>query len=468
MFCPKCGEEVKEGVFCPKCGSKVDSATAESSNIIGGNSGNGISSRPDKSGSRKSLPASVIGSIVIAVVGLLCLIVLVNIIKGHKKTLDLDKYVVVEFDGFNTGGEANVFFDEDSFRKDWAGKLKFSESELKRYYRKSDRSRSADEINEMIEMDMEMNPVDVIIEELDSKPELSQYYQLSNGDEIKLTWEAPLDEEEVLGFLSCLNCEIKYSAEREIKVSGLEEIKGIDPFEFLTVTFEGVAPHGRARLAYDTGAYDNDISFFVEGGIQDSSNGDEVIVSAKIYDEDRFVRKFGVNLSQTEKVYTVEGLSEYISTADDITKDAMSDMQLQAEDVIKAVTAARWSKEVELQTMKYLGNYFLTNKSDGTNRCSLVYELSAKVDNTSFATEDEDKIFEKTVYYYVTFKDLIKEPDGTTTVDVTQYEWTGESRFPVSETSWIYIMGFESLDDLYKEAVTMQSANYSCEDNMGR
>lgn len=132
---------------------------------------------------------------------------------------------------------------------------------------------------------------------------VSSSENLSNGDTVTITMSADNESLRELGLEFALD-EYVYT------VSGLAEPQELDVWTGLDVTFTGISPDGSAEAVY------NGSDPFVKENVRyiiDSawglSNGDTVKVTAScsqsVLDENNYV------LSETEKTFTVEGLSFY-------------------------------------------------------------------------------------------------------------------------------------------------------------
>ncbi len=493
MFCPKCGAEVIDGDFCPKCGTRVsDNASGNQSDS---NTGYVQSTptqapvsqpaQPVQAPQQKGNTSRTIGLVMaIGAIAIVAVIALIVIVKNHRVSVKLDDYLKVEFEGYDSLGQAKATFDWESFEKDYAGKIKIDKAALKKYLKSeldedlfSDKASSA-MVNEYLEEVLESGPAPIIEDYISGDFDLDKDKNLSNGDEVTVTWD--ISEDDIEEMESFMKCRFKYSDEgMTFPVIGLEQVGTFDPFETVEITYSGIAPNGNASLDYDSGKY----GYYLNYNISKSSglsNGDTVTVTVKMSSsEESFVEEYGVLPSPTEKTYTVDGLMEYISTAADIPDKLMSDMQSQAEDIINSMAAKNWNDEVSIKSLTYLGNYYLTNKRDDAwselNRCCLVYKITATMDVIEDETEKEIAI-DQDVYYYVTFSDLMKEEDGTGAVDISRYS-TPSSSFKVDtgikvlNTWWdntyqYTYYGFETVDKLYNEVVTKNLETYSHEDNV--
>ena len=73
------------------------------------------------------------------------------------------------------------------------------------------------------------------------------------------------------------------------------------------------------------------------------------------------IDKYGAMPQATEKTFTVEGLNEYVTSADTLSDSVLVSLQNQAEDVMKAYAAATYSENETFKGMTYLENFILTS-----------------------------------------------------------------------------------------------------------
>lgn len=109
---------------------------------------------------------------------------------------------------------------------------------------------------------------------------------------------------------------IATASEKTYTVSGLTEVEEKDVFEGVTVTFSGIDGYGEAELE-DDGSFDDYYIYYYLDKDYELSNGDTVTITAD-FDED-YLSRNGIVAKASEKTVTVEGLKE--SEAIDIFAD---------------------------------------------------------------------------------------------------------------------------------------------------
>lgn len=475
MFCEKCGNKIEDTMkFCDKCGAPVGDAPKEES-VAQVEAAPQTESTPQAGSVSQAEPipqagpvpqavppqamaggkkpnVKMIGGIVAAVVLLLIGVV---VIATRKPTINLNKYLKVSYSGYDTVGRAKAEFDVDAFRDDFEGKLKLT-------------SKSKKELKQLEALfGNDWDPTALIGDMLYYSGDLSEDSQLTNGDKITFVWDVDAKEIE-----SAVKCKIKYKDE-EYTVEGLKKIETFDAFKDVEVTFSGTAPDGSASVTNNATDEAARSIYFAAEPSSGLKNGDTVIISIQNNYSDGleayFAETYGKIPDATEKTYTVEGLSAYMTSASEMPADMLEKMKKDTEDRFMASVARDWNEECTVEGIQYIGNYFLTSKdSYGHNQMYLVYKVNASIDN------QEKGAFMKHSYYYLTqYKDIMILPDGTISLDLTRANIPGD-RFGVefpkikiwgSPLTYRYT-GYQDLDSMFNKNITTQIDQYNYENNV--
>ena len=458
MYCGNCGAENENGVkFCEKCGSPLADDVQGMQNIPpqqnpGGAGSNGSAPIPNvnagqPAGGIKSVPKKVLAGAGAGLAALVVLIIIICIAANSGKTIDLNKYIVVEASGYDGYGTASAAIDWDAIRQKYGSRLSFTNS-------------AKSEFGGLLSM---VTPVDAIRDYVSVT--LDENSGLSNGTEISYTWDV---NEELKKYVKC---KIKYK-DGTYTVSGLTEVATFDAFADLTVEFSGIAPNGRANLNY-TGSDMNYYDFSCDK-TDALSNGDTVTVTINDSNMEYYAESLGKVPESLKKEYTVEGLESYLLKISEIDDDALKAMQQQAEDVYNAYVAQDWGEGESLQGLTYMGNYLLTAKNKNSSRNSALYLVYKAQIKNSYVNGEETYDQVNDGYWYIEFDNLTVSSDGKVSVDVTNYS-TARDRFTIdsgissgwwSTKSWNYY-GYPTLDELYKKVVTSNMDSYNHEDNVG-
>lgn len=210
------------------------------------------------------------------------------------------------------------------------------------------------------------------------------------------------------------------------------------------------------------------------------SNGDTVTLTVHSNRDDfsDCIDKYGAMPQATEKTFTVEGLNEYVTSAETLSDSVLVSLQNQAEDVLKAYVANTFGDNESFKGMTYLGNYILTPKNnDGwgdKNRVILAYQVNV---HENYVGKYDDKTYDadNSYFWYITFNNVSKDADGNIASGLNDYNTpddkitidSGVKRFSIgNDTYHWYYHGYTSLDNLYSAAVTKYIETYNHQDNV--
>ncbi|MDE6598528.1 MAG: hypothetical protein K2K34_00430, partial [Oscillospiraceae bacterium] len=336
------------------------------------------------------------------------------------KSVNLNDYLTIECKGIDTAGKASFSVDVEQFVEDNAEALGLEDASFGSL----------------------LMVYDDFYDKLDG--ELDKTSELSNGDKITFKW----DDIDTKKFKEKYSVKLTFS-DVPYEVSGLEEAKAFNPFDYITVTCEGFAPYGKLSINRNGESPISGISYRSDKA-DGLSNGDKVIITAETgSDLKEYCMSKGYLPSETEFEYTVSGLASYATRLDFIPVDAMTKMDSHAQDVFNASVAKSWNEDNEsLKDIKLIGNYFLTPKdaSISTNNYNYVYFIyKVTAENT-----ERDGAFD--YYYYSCYKNIILLDDGTCSFDLNDITVPeGSSFFGVVSgeafsTGKYYYSGYEDLD----------------------
>lgn len=459
MFCGNCGVENANGAsFCKACGKPLGNNGRVQVGVVppaNGSANEGAFAQTTGAGSNstgnnqiadkiKALPKQAFvafGVAVVAIIAIVCVAV------NSGRTINLNKYLTITTEGYDGYGKANATIDWDAIERKYGSKISFTNNAKSEY-------------GELLYL---TTPIEAIREGVSVSTEPSR--NLSNGDEIAYTWNVDND------LSNYVKCKVKFKNGTQ-KASGLTEVARFDAFADLDVEFSGIAPNGTANINYTGSELSNsDFNYENTYGL---SNGDKV----KVYISDSRIEYYAENLgkipAELEKEYTVEGLDSYVTKLSEISDASLSDMKQQAEDVFNAYVSRSWDDDVQLQSFTYMGDYLLTAKNSDTwgskNILYLVYKAQAF---NSYSNKGKSYSQVNDVYWYIAFYNLLVNSDGTVTVDVTNYDTPSDS-FTVDsgvDSGWYYTKawryyGYQTLNDLYKQAVGRNMDTYNHEDNV--
>lgn len=389
----------------------------------------------------------------------ICMLILIaagiSFYKNRKVTIDLNDYITVEYKGYDTVGTAVAYWDMDTLKEDYGDKIRINEKEVEKYNEDHKRISDNNPFQSMIDL--------CVVGGLDKNSDLT------NGENINYIWYCDVELAEKL-FYCKLKCE-----DKEYTVEGLEEVGQIDPFENLSVTYDGISPVGKVKCnsISTNGAYGN-ISYTVTYPQDDEEenvkNGDEITITAKVKNTKEFIKEYGVELSTTQKTYTVEGLPEYVTSEGDLTEDVLARLQsAMADDLRESVEENvqrndRSSSHItgSITSIDYVGNYLLTAKEIQEyyvkNYCDLFYQVV--VHEELQLKTGETKSYDITYYRVVRIQNLVVDSSGNCTYEDgyvrggNVYEYKTDVKQGIFGTPVIFRYdGYESATEYYDEAM---------------
>ena len=445
MICTHCGKEIQNGItFCPYCGSAVNNAK-------------------ENTKMKKHNPAKVLAPIaaaaVIAVGGWA--------FANRTPTIDVSKYMTLSADGYNTVGKLNIDFDTDKLEQDYG-------KQITTRFKKQMKNLKDDTfgLSSLTASLYDGYEADLFAETC-ATGSADKTKNLSNGDVVTYTWDDNSDEAE-----EAFGVKVKYT-DITYTVSGLASVNTFDAFDGVDVEFSGISPDGRATVNSLPTAAEAQGLYYTLDENSGLSNGDTVTLTVHSNRDDfsDCIDKYGAMPQATEKTFTVEGLNEYVTSADTLSDSVLVSLQNQAEDVFKSYAAQRFSNGQTFKGMTYLGNYILTPKNKDSwgdkDRIVLAYQVTVHHDYTSElnTTYDADDSF----FWYITFNNVSKDADGNIASGLNDYDTpttfvkidSGVQKYSFSSSTetWEYY-GYASLDSLYNAAVNQYVENYNHQDNV--
>ena len=445
MICTHCGKEIQNGItFCPYCGSAVNNAK-------------------ENTKMKKHNPAKVLAPIAAAAVIAAGGWAFAN----RTPTIDVSKYMTLSADGYNTVGKLNISFDTEKLEKDYgkqiATRFKKQMKNLK------DDTYGLSSLTASLYDGYETD----LFAETCATGSADKTKNLSNGDVVTYTWDDNSDEAE-----EAFGVKVKYT-DITYTVSGLASVNTFDAFDGVDVEFSGISPDGRATVNSLPTAAEAQGLYYTLDENSGLSNGDTVTLTVHSNRDDfsDCSDKYGARPQATEKTFTVEGLNEYVTSADTLSDSVLVSLQNQAEDVFKSYAAQRFSNGQTFKGMTYLGNYILTPKNKDSwgdkDRIVLAYQVTVHHEYTSElnTTYDADDSF----FWYITFNNVSKDADGNIASGLNDYDTpttfvkidSGVQKYSFSSSTetWEYY-GYASLDSLYNAAVNQYVENYNHQDNV--
>lgn len=419
MFCIKCGALINEqDSFCVKCGTKIESKVKTKGN----------------SKKKKAI------SMAIIMILLICgfIFYLYRFTDFFTPKINLNKYVEVEFQGYNSVGKASFVFDSESFKED---NLKYLNERINDFL--SDATFSLDKVKE-----------------------------LSNNDIVKLTWDDKTDSiKEKYGVIIIADS-------KEFEVSGLEELEQFDPFDGVEIEFSGISPAGSALiiktpegngLGYSLSEYKNNLK-----------NGDsiEVIASLGGYSESEYAEAYGKLPTSMAKEFRVQGLTEYISDYSKIPNEIIDSAKAQAESDILQYIKYEYESILSVTELECVGEVY--SNYDNELDVDLGDFIFGNMDHEDIynglfiiyrgkVTSSSDDIKDTEIYYPVAFCNFT-DKEGEVSYDNTNIV-IGDDKFNgLYKGAILYTHGYTNPIGCYKNIVANRSnkLNIVCEGDFAK
>lgn len=432
MFCPNCGANLpRDSRFCSECGEAVAAPAP---------------ARPKLLQQLQQLPPLykklILGFVVLFLVGTISSVLSVMI----KPTVNLNRYLVPEFTGYNEYGHANIHIDMEKFVKDHGERLTD-------YVGTGDEYAAAEYFLQAV---------------VSGHP--SKDVRLTNGDTLMYLWQC--DDKTAL---KQFGCKLKYKT-KNYTVKGLEDPTEFDPFAGVELSYEGISPYGNAEITgTPSHAAAEDLRFDLDKS-WDLAEGDKVTMTFNIcgyyYDEEEDIitylaDNYGLIPNAMTKEFTVNGMNRYMSDVTELSSTALSDMHKRAEEIFVNNYFYTDGETAAYQSMTYCGSY-LISKRDGddswfSNELYAVYEVQIQHDYT----RKNNTFSELSKFYWcVNFDEILTNSKGITTMNMDYYDVpynnyvidSGISSGWYNKT-WEY-RGFGTLDDLYNKVIADYAENY--------
>lgn len=488
MICVHCGRDIPNGTkFCPFCGQPVAADQPAGQPAFNIQPGASVQppQQPPVMGAQQPMggqPAAATATVTpkapidpkkLAVPVAVAAVVIVGgvLIATHKPTVNLNKYITLSAEGYNSIGTLDVEFDTDKLEKDYGKKIA-------KNFQKAMKNHEEDTygLSNLAGSLYEGGETSLFVTYC-ADGSADKTRNLSNGDVVTYTWDG-VNEQTKKEAEELFGVKIKCS-DVTYKVSGLTAVNTFDAFDGVEVEFNGISPDGSATVNTLPTAEAAKGLYYTLDEQYNLANGDTVTVTVHSNRDDfsDCIEKYGAIPAATEKTYTVEGLNEYVTDSDGLTDSVLVSLQNQAQDVLNAYIAKSWDSEcVTLKGMSYLGYYILTPKNkDNYGVYQDVIILPYQVTSHNHFEDDKGQVYDADVsyYWYIAFRNVSKDADGNIAGGLDDY-YTANASFDVKtglddgwwEKYWSYD-GYQTLDELYSNAVTRNVEDYNHQDNVG-
>ena len=254
-------------------------------------------------------------------------------------------------------------------------------------------------------------------------------------------------------------------------------------FKDLEVTYEGIAPYGKATITNKaTENYAKSLNFMLKNSFN-LSNGDTVTVSLDFTEDfnnvNGYIETFGKVPEALEKEFVVEGLPEYITTTSQLSGDVLTSLKQQAEKAHAKHVEEEWcdgefGNIAGVTGFEYVGSYVLSAIDNSwlntsSSRVLMVYKVSAHAES-KFETLSLSG--DTTYYTAIIFDGAYIENDGNLVISKVGVPIFSNHKLVLNHATntWysrtFFFYGYSTLEALYKNEVESKLNAYSYETNI--
>lgn len=361
--------------------------------------------------------------------------------------VELNDYIEITCDGYDTMGKAEYTIDYDALIDDYAEEFGLDD-------------------------DSDWDDYDKVEENLTKyiKGDFDTSEGISNGDTITFVWDANKDKIKEKYSVNLKFSDISYT------VDELDEIQTFDPFDYITVSYSGYAPYGKLDISKSGGCPVSGISYTADK-TEGLSNNDTVVITAEYGDDlAEYCARYGYLPEETEHEFTVSDLPSYAMSVSEIPAETQDKLKAQAEDGIAAMIA-KLGDGCSVKSADCVGYYMLTRKngfsSSDNNILYCVYKVEANMTGiTTSDKNDETQTGVDTFYTYYKYTDIINLADGVCSVNYDKgslCDKTVKSTFGY-KSFWgadpYKFSGYEDLDTMFNDCVTKYIEKYDYENTV--
>ncbi len=367
-------------------------------------------------------------------VALILAIIIGVIIWLQPEEIELDQFVTVEYSGYDGYGDAYVYLNETAL---YEAMMKATGQSYSDYMDIDSLWDLGGAVSNGISLYTAIDTIELTTDKTEN---------LANGDiiTVSLTYNNEVAKEVDIEFVGDTV---------SVTVEGLEPVAEVDPFEDLTVTFDGIAPSGWIEYEY-TGSNEYVSSYYFNVDKYDGlRNGDVVTITYNVSDEDTLY--YGYVATTKSKTYEVNGLQEYADAYADLTDTFITTLKTESEDTIYAYVANSYGSNCTMANLEYCG-YIMNSIKDASgwvdsyNDLYMIYRGDVSHSKGDFSTTK--------VYYPVRFKNILI--DGETLTYEYKDGIMGSSSIG---NTWNYTDGYVNPLTCYGDLVEKKLESYTSE-----
>lgn len=339
---------------------------------------------------------------------------LVAAYRYYRPEVSLNPYLTVSFQGYESVGHAVVVYDAERFVSENAGRLHMDRWALRRAQQDADPGSALGEfLNELDTQATLLADGDpacteevlgaVLWGQVDGLDPADHY---ANDDTVIYHWG--IDPEIQTAIEDIYHCTLLYE-DVTYTVSGLQAVGEYDPFQNVTVTFDGASPDGTASLNVDGSDRENTIRYSLDHEDR-LSNGDTVVLTAEpINGDEDDIETYGNVLSPRSQTYTVAGLTEYITGPNDLSDDELQQLR---ELATQGITTQFEQDVEEILSLSNIGEIYIT-ANEGVDVEGKYNGIDSAI---LFCCQLSFRTYGRTYnrYTYIAGVNVRREPDGVT------------------------------------------------------
>ena len=454
MYCPNCGKMNPKGAsFCSSCGTRLPAEQAGKSLEIDRGNGTARSKLHQENRYWQKVKKWILLAAVL-VIGFGAFKIF------YRPTVDLNKCLIVSFDGRNGYARVNTAVDDGEFQSRYANKLKLNKRALKKYMNGQEDTESWQFASSVYyyENNLTKRSITSVFKTffLQNIGSIYPSDHVSNGDVLTYSWN--VDEDLIETAEDIFRCKIKCD-DYKITVKNLEEVGTYDPFSGLSIEYGGVDHHGYAMFTNtDSTEFSAEIEYSIKGKSEDElkalSNGDQITVVARSGNGDAWdAEYYGEILSPTEKTYTVRGIPVFVESSDELTGEERNELSSELQSEVEDYAETYWLNDgesiLDTECMGYCF-YCIRNVNDADlsddpsgnpfNAYMLIYRIRIKSGDSSRA-----------IYAGGSYSNIKKNDEG-------------ELKHEAAITGDPY---YQTIDDLRKDLTDAGLDEwYTCEDHL--
>lgn len=458
--CVNCGADIPDNSkFCTKCGHKVENETVnqagETDNSVNeaftpvyeapdtekqegstsqaetfsydANSQQIQTKKEKKPMNKKTLRMIIIiaAIAVVVIAAAIVAIVLVNKAKADKaRTINVKDYIEVEFEGYDTYGTATASVDYYEFLADAL--------EAQGYDEDTTSTRALSRTSDLY------YGIDI---------ELSKSEELAIGDEITVTVTC---DEDAVEKANVIMKDVEFTV--TVGEDDLEEVREVNPFDYVEVTFSGMDGDVTARFENTADEEPMDNLYF--STIYYLSVDEEFEVEISEWDTEYALNYYGIKYTETKKTYTVSGddIDTYLESVEELSTEMVEELVEEAEGEVGYI----WTYGYDLTDIKHYGTYVVNySNSDDTSVYNSVYVVMTATATATGGYYDEFDT--TTVFIPVEFRNVyVSKAD-----DTLEYYWNvsyiaGDEVF--GDTNYD-VDGFLTESGMFKTLISDMSKN---------